>query len=253
MLTTANFEVYLQALGGKFIGQNAFKPAEIKVHLFINGKEHPLPYFSKATTSPDDGEVSSDYVDGESSVVPILTNHQATPPVPVTINFLKPTPGLTVVAKGSIALIDANEVAELVVYYPIPWPDKPAKTLTIRQPMILNELQTSYKTTVVIPGLLVHTIKLIGNQLSAVVTMMCGCKVSNGSTPPYWLPSDFEVAANVVYKNGQKADPLRLSLSTSGATSTFEGALTNTSDIESITVIANQQSTGNFGFNRLNC
>jgi hypothetical protein len=250
MLTSANFEVYLQALGGKFIGQNAFMPAKIEVHIFINGIAHKLPYFSGPTNPPDDGEVGPAYFDGASSVVPILTNNPVNAVVPVAINFLTPQPGLTVVAKGPIDLKDANEVAELVVYYPIPGPDNTVKTLTIRQPITLNAFQLNYRMTVVVPGLLVHTPVLNGAQISAVVTMMCGCKVSNGTTPPYWLPADFNVVAQVAYKN-QQTVPVSLSLLPDGATSTFAGTLASTDGIESITIIANQQSTGNFGFNRL--
>ena len=251
MSTTANFEVYLQALGGKFIGQNAFLPAQIKVHIFINGQEHPLPYFSGPTNPPDDGEVGSVYFDGASSVLPILTNNPTPAVVPVTVNYLTPQPGTTVVAKGSADLKDTNEIAELVVYYPVPGPNNTVKTLTIRQPMLLNAFQLNYKVNVVIPGLLVHTPVLNGNQVSAVVTMMCGCKVSNGTTPPYWLPSDFSVLAYVTYKNQPTAQELHLSLLPEGATSTFAGALDNSTDIESITVIATQQSAGNFGTNAL--
>lgn len=251
MSTTANFEVYLQALGGKFIGQNAFLPHQIKVSIFINGIVHPLSYYSGKTNPPDDGEVGPAYFDGSSSVVPILTNNPTKAVVPVTINYLTPQPGITVVAKGSADLNNANEIAELVVEYPIPGPNNTIKTLTIRQPMQLNAFQLQYKTTVLIPGLLVHTPTLKDNKLSAVVTMMCGCRVSNGSTPPYWLPADFKVLAQVAYKN-QPSVQLPLSLVREGSASEFEGTLTNTTDIESITVIANQQSTGNFGTNRLN-
>lgn len=74
MSPIANFEVYLQALGGKFIGQNAFLPHQIKVSIFINGIAHPLAYYAGKTNPPDDGEVGPAYFDGSSSVVPILTN-----------------------------------------------------------------------------------------------------------------------------------------------------------------------------------
>lgn len=253
MSTTANFEIYLQALGGKFIGQNAYLPANIKVHVFVNGIEHRLPYFSAPSNPPnppDDGAVGPAYFDGVSSVVPILTNHPTTALVPVEINYLTPQPGYTVVAKGPVDLKNANETGELVVEYPIPGPNNSTKTLTIRQPVVLNALQTNYKFTVVVPGLLVHTPVLTGNQVSAVVTMMCGCRVSNGSTPPFWLPADFEVVAHVAYKQ-KPAVQVPLSIVTTGSASAFAGTLTDTIDIESITVTANQKSTGNFGFNRL--
>lgn len=250
MSTTVNVEVYLQALGGKFIGQNAFLPAQIKVHIEIDGTAHPLPYFSGPTNPPDDGEVGAAYLDGASSVVPILTNNPTKAVVPVTINFLTPQPGLTVVAKGPVELNDACETAALVVHYPVPGPNHTVQTLMLRQPLILNTFQRSYKITAVIPGLLVHTPALNGNQVSAVVTMMCGCKVSNGSTPPYWLPSDFNVVANVAYQN-QPTAQVPLSLLPDGTPSTFAGTLATTTGIESITVVANQQSTGNFGVNRL--
>jgi hypothetical protein len=252
MPTTANFEIYLQALGGKFIGQNAFEPAQINVHVFVNGAEHPLPYFSGPNkTTPDDGEVSPAFVDGLSTVAPILTNQPTKAVVPVAVHFLTPQPGITVVAKGAIDLTNANETAELVVYYPIPGPNNTVKTLTIRQPVVLNAFQLNYRFTVLIPGLLVHTPVLSGNQVAAVVTMMCGCRVSNGSTPPYWLPADFTVVANVVYKD-KSIQQLPLSLLPEGTSSTFAGTLPGSAGIESVTVLANQKSTGNFGFNRIN-
>lgn len=250
MLATANFEVYLQALGGKFIGQNAFLPAQIEVYVVIDGVSYPLSYYSGQTNPPDDGEVGPAYFDGASSVVPILTNNPIQAVVPVAVNFLTPQPGITVVAKGPADLKNAYEMAELVVRYPVPGPNNGVKTLTLSQPIVLSANQLSYRMTVAVPGLLVHTPMLTGNQVSAVVTMMCGCKVSNGSTPPYWLPSDFSVLAQVAYKN-QPTVQLPLSLLPAVATSTFAGTLAHTTDIESITVIANQKSTGNFGVNRL--
>ncbi|MBC6993327.1 hypothetical protein QWY85_19335 [Neolewinella lacunae] len=252
MPTKANFAIYLQALGGKFIGQNAFYPQDIKVYVAINGNAQQLPYFSGPTTPPDDGEVGVAYFDGASSVVPILTNHPTQAVVPVTVNYLTPQPGLTVVAQGLVDLNDndINTPTEVLVYYPVPGPNGSVKTLTLRQPVILSPFQLNYKLTLVIPGLLVHTPVLTNNQISAVVTMMCGCKVSNGSTPPFWLPADFTVLANVVYKNRPTVQ-VPLSLVTTGSASTFAGALAVTTDIESITVTANQKSTGNFGANQL--
>mgnify|MGYP001449042624 CR=1 FL=1 len=44
MQTTAHITIYLQALGGKFLGPNAYNTNDIKLSLTLDGKPTPITY-----------------------------------------------------------------------------------------------------------------------------------------------------------------------------------------------------------------
>ena len=241
MKTASNFLVYLQALGGKFLGPNAYLPGQIKVRL----NNTNLPYYN-ADKKPDDGEISPAFINGRSSFMPILTNHPTSAVVPVTVNYLTPDPDTTVVATGQVHLPAETTTMELVAEIPIPTDQQ---TLVIRQPVLFNKDLQNYKVTIVVPGLLVHKPTVSGKTVSAKVTMMCGCKVSNGSTPPYWLPSDFNVSAHLQFTN-YPPEILTLNISKTGSDSEFAGTIQSPGTLKSIAISAYQISTGNYGFNQ---
>jgi hypothetical protein len=245
MTKTTEFRVYVQALGGKFLGPNAYKKEEIKLTLNTVNENYKLPYYEKGM---DDGEILPDFIDGESSFMPIITPQPLNAQMPATVHYL--TPGKdTVVASHPIELTNDIETAHLIVDVPSPngW-------LQFVQPVLLgNDISTSkiknpitYRTTVVVPGLLVWQPVLFENYISIVVTMMCGCKVSNLVNTTFWESSDFEVYAYVEHYDQGKS-VLRLDFNAHSPDSRFEGKIPM-SGIKSIFFAARQISTGNYGF-----
>ena len=88
MVTTANITVYLQAVGGHFLGAHAYDPANILLNLSYSGGSTAIPY-AVIPNFTDDGNVSPEFTNGASSFMPIITIPQAAPVAAVTlVNFL---------------------------------------------------------------------------------------------------------------------------------------------------------------------
>ena len=235
MKTNSNFFVYVQALGGKFLGPNAYQPGDIKVVLKTADGEHKLPYYEAGLT---DGDLpSSAYAYMESSFLPILTFNPLTDVAP-TVNYLTPNDS-TVVAHGYIALPEQTTVAELTVEVPRPTDS----CIILNQQVLLNRNQAVYDLTVVVPGLLIKSVAVDGSKVQATVTMMCGCEIKEAF---FWIPSDFEVYAWVSYK---QSPPRRFPLIFDETTdaSVFIGDIQDFDDPVSILFTARQLSTGNYG------
>lgn len=239
MKTTTNFLVNVQALGGKFLGPNAWEPGQIKLTLKSSLGSYDFSYYNG---TQNDGDISpNSYAYQETSFLPIIT------PIPLNgeqvpiVNYLTPN-DQTVVARPirEIALPGNIELATLQVEIPLPNNRK----MSLEQPVLLNNQQQDYRIAVVVPGLLFKAISVDGSRVQATVTMMCGCTVKNDF---YWLPSDFDVYAWVSYKN---ADPRRFQLSFDNQTndSVFTGDIQHFDGARSILFMANQLSTGNYGF-----
>lgn len=240
MPATANISVYLQALGGHFLGANAFLPSNISINLKYSGGTIPLPYIVTPDFT-DDGNPSPNFVQGASSFMPIITI-----PVPPSqnaiINFLSPD-YTTISGKANFNLPGAIEFANLSISIPTTL----NKPMLLTQSVLLNPAQPEYKIIVVVPGLYLTPFKMKGN-IAVFVKMMCGCAVTPGPPASLWPSNDFAVYANVLDTSGDTT--LYLLAYDTGQTgnSLFSAALLpNQKPVKSVTFTALQKSTGNYG------
>lgn len=237
MKANVPFTVYLQALGGKFLGPNAYNVADIKLTLRIGETDHAIPYPKKPV---DDGAISPALTAGSSSFLPILTMLTGTAANPA-VSYL--TPGLSTVAGTADIDMPANPVfATLNALIPTPQ----LGPVTLQQYVMLSPDIDSYRINMMVPGLLVNEPVIGAGSISICVRMMCGCKVTTGLPTSFWTPSDFVVTARVHYKNAQTA-ACQLAPDTTANNSTFIAPVANTADITHISFMAKQISTGNYG------
>jgi hypothetical protein len=240
MSTTANISVYLQALGGHFLGANAFQPSGISINLKYSGGSVAIPYIVTPDFT-DDGNPSPDFVSGASSFMPIITI-----PVPpaqnVLVNFLSPD-FTTIAGRTKIDLPASYEFAELAVSIPAPL----TTPLIITQGVLLNPLQPDYKITVVVPGLYLTPYEMQGH-VAVLVKMMCGCPITLGPPASLWPSNDFVVFAKVLDTSGNTTTyPLTYDTSQTG-NSLFNAPLSpNQLPAKSVTFTALQKSTANYG------
>jgi hypothetical protein len=236
----ATLFVYVQALGGKFLGPNAFDFVNIKLSLKYSGGDIEIPYSIIATTN--DGNISPVFTDGNSSSMPILTTSNTLGENP-TVNYLTANLNTVMGLSKSFTLPSQNELATLSVMIPTP----SEKILELIQPVWLIPEQEIYKVLVVVPGLLLvqNPVSPTGN-ISVFVKMMCGCKVTVGLSTSFWSPSDFMVNAFVTYQNAS-IQTFSLSFDEQANDSLFSGEVDNINQIKSINFYAQQLSTGNYG------
>ena len=240
---TANITVYLQAVGGHFLGAHAYDPSNIIINFSYTGVSVSIPY-QVTTNFTDDGNVSTDFTPGASSFLPIITIPQPATAAPVTlVNFLSGD-FTTAAGKLSFNLPAAIEFAELSVSIPTTTLDKP---FLIKQSVILNPGQTGYQVIIPVPGLYLSLGDVTGS-IAVNVKMMCGCPVSLGPPASLWPANDFTVYANVLDINGTTT-PYLLTYTANQATNSLFSAtlLTNQAKITSVTFTAFQKSTGNYG------
>ena len=236
----ANLFIYLQALGGKFLGPNAFNNDEIKVLFKYSGGTFEIPYSIIATTN--DGYISPVFLDGNSSPIPILTASTVAGQNP-TVNYLTPNLNTVVALSKAFQLPPENEKATITINVPTP----SGKTLTFTQSIWLLPEQIIYKTTMVVPGLLlVQKASNSPDSISVYVKMMCGCKITTGLPTSFWSPSDFMVNAEVVFQSNL-VESYSLNFDEQANDSSFLVALQNSEPIKSINFYAQQLSTGNYG------
>lgn len=242
MASTANLTIYLQAVGGHFLGANAYDPANISISLKYSSGKIKIPYpVTKYFT--DDGNVSSNFTEGASSFLPIITIPQAAPAVQVTaVNFLS-ADFTTIAARASIKLPASVEFAELSVSVPT----TSGKPFLINQSVILNPDQPEYKLIVAVPGLYLSAGN-VPKAVSVFVKMMCGCPVTAAPPASLWPANDFVVFANVIDTSGNKTKYLLTYDATQTGNSLFSAALLpGQKKIKSISYTALQKSTGNYG------
>lgn len=240
MKTPVLFQVYLQALGGKFLGPNAFDNTNIKVSLKYSLGNFPLQYKVIQGTT-DDGTISQSFTDGSTSFMPILTmpdNDKGNP----AVNYL--TPGAkTIVGHSGIFLPDTNEYGTITASIPL----SSGGNLVLTQQVLLDPQQLEYRITMVVPGLLLEWYSAVPkNQVAVYVKMMCGCKVTQGLPTSFWTVSDFTVYARVYYKDNQFIT-LKLVFNTAANDSSFIANLPDAKPISHINYFATQKSTGNYG------
>jgi hypothetical protein len=252
MSQQAKITVYLQALGGHYLGYHAYNyqnnsPDIISITMIYSLNTLTIPYPINSSTT--DGTTSTNlFVDGVSSSFPILTVLPPLdpPPPPPAVNFL--TPGTTNPAVGqkNFQLPSATELATLVVKVPTPVNNH----IVLTQNVILDPNITEYKITMAVPGLLLLPVQnLSPGYMGVMVKMMCGCPITSPTqpNPSIWPATDFTVIANVLDTSGNtKPYPLSYPLTGNGnSPQPFCAQLP--ANAVMITYTAVQRSTGNYG------
>jgi hypothetical protein len=242
MSQTANITVYLQAVGGHFLGANAYNPAGIIISLKYSGGKIKIPY----TVTPyftDDGNVSPNFTDGASSFLPIITIPQPMPAVQAAaVNFLSPD-FTTIAGRAAIKLPATVEFADLSVTVPT----TSGKPIFLSQTVILNPAQPNYKIILPVPGLYLAAAN-IPKTISVFVKMMCGCPVTPGPPASLWPANDFTVYANVLDTSGGITEYLLAYDTTQTGNSLFTAPLSSKQKrVKSVNYTAIQKSTGNYG------
>lgn len=238
----ANLTVYLQAIGGHFLGANAYDPANITLNLSYSGGSINIPY-QVTPHFTDDGNVSPDFTDGASSFMPIITIPQPAPAAAITlVNFLS-ADFTTVAGRLTFNLPATVEFAELSVSIPT----TQNKPFLIKQSIIISPEQTGYQVIIPIPGLYISLADITGS-IAVNVKMMCGCPVTAGPPASLWPANDFTVYANVLDVAGVKTPYLLTYVANQAGNSVFSTVLLNSqAKITSVTFTAFQKSTGNYG------
>lgn len=240
MSQTANITIYLQAVGGHFLGAHAYDPANIKVRLGYSGGVIDMPYPVTANFT-DDGNASPGFTNGASTFMPIITIPQ-TGSQSAMVNFLSPD-FTTIAAKASINLPDAIEFAEITVSVPTTL----GKPFLLSQSLILNPAQPGYQVIIPVAGLFLAEAD-VTDSIAVNVKMMCGCPVTEGPPASLWPASDFTVYANVLDIHGNTTSYLLTYTAGQTGNSQFSAALLNNqAKISSVSFTAFQKSTGNYG------
>ncbi|HEY6230162.1 MAG TPA: hypothetical protein VIW64_02750 [Pyrinomonadaceae bacterium] len=249
MQTTANITIYLQALGGKFLGPNAYNTDSIKLSLTLDGNTLPVTY--QLGPNVNDGGIGPNFLSslpstmGASSFLPILT------PVPSSgsnpaVNYLTPN-NLTICGTVAVTVSQPTVLGTVSVSIPRPQGDD----LILKQGIALNQLQADYRVIVVVPGLLLEplppTIPDTLNSISVMVKMMCGCPITTGIPNSFWAQSDFIVSAEIIRKNGAR-ERQSLTFTSDATPSLFQATLSDIANIKRVNFTAKQKSTGNIGY-----
>ena len=241
MKTPVPVNVYLQALGGKFLGPNAYDYSQIGVSLKFSRGSFKLNY-SVVSGTTNDGVIGTTFAAGSTSFQPILTMPASGVGNPA-VNYLSSNNN-TVVGSVGIFLPDANEYGLLTASVPTP----SGFSVLLQQSILLSPQIVDYRIVMTVPGLLVrrNTAPVSGANLSVFVNMMCGCKVTQGLPTSFWTPSDFVVSAMVYYKNGTNSIyPLTFNAQTND--SLFSGTVPDRANIGRVNFFAQQKSTANYG------
>jgi hypothetical protein len=250
MQTTAKITIYLQALGGKFLGPNAYQTDSIKLSVTLPGNTLPVSY--QLSDNVNDGAIVPNFlssppsIQGISSFLPILTPMPAAGNDPA-VNYLTPD-NLTICGTVAVAVSQPSVLGTLSVSIPRPQGDD----LVLTQSIALNQMQADYRVIVVVPGLLLEeppasAIPDMSGSIFVYVKMMCGCPVTTGIPKSYWAQDDFLVSAEVIYKNGG-SDRLSLNFTSDATPSLFHAPVNTIANIERVNFTARQKSTGNIGY-----
>ena len=253
MQTTARITIYLQALGGKFLGPNAYQTDQIKLSLTLPGDTLPITY--QLADDVNDGDIyfnfqSSPSIQKTSSFLPILTPLPASMPGPA-VNYLTPN-DLTICGTVAVVVHQPSVLGAVSVSIPRPQGDD----LVLTQSIALNQMQADYRVIMVVPGLLLEeppasAIPDTSGSIFVYVKMMCGCPITTGIPKSYWAQDDFLVSAEVIYKNGG-SDTQSLTFTSDATPSLFHAAVNDIANIKLVNFTARQKSTGNIGYLSVN-
>lgn len=250
MQTTANITIYLQALGGKFLGPNAYNTDSIKLSITLQGDILPITYQLKDNIN--DGAIGPNFISslpsikGISSFLPILTPMPAAGSAPA-VNYLTPN-NLTICGTVAVTLYQPTALGTVSVSIPRPQGDD----LVLTQSIALNQMQSDYRVIVVVPGLLLEeppapAIPDTSDSIFVYVKMMCGCPITTGIPKSYWAQNDFLVSAEVIYKD-RESHRQRLTFTSDATPSLFHAAVNDSANIKRVNFTARQKSTGNIGY-----
>jgi hypothetical protein len=250
MQPTAKITIYIQALGGKFLGPNAYKTDSIKLSITLQGNTLPITY--QLRDKVNDGAIGPNFISslpsikGMSSCFPIVT------PVPGTgsdpaVNYLTPN-NLTICGTVKVPVSQPTVLGTLSVSIPRPQGDD----LVLTQSIALNQMQKDYRVIMVVPGLLLEKFPAPvradrSNSIFVYVKMMCGCPITTGIPKSYWAQNDFLVSAEVIYKNGG-SDRQSLTFTSDATPSLFHAVVNDFANIKLVNFTARQKSTGNIGY-----
>ena len=250
MQTDATITIYLQALGGKFLGPNAYNTDSIQLSLTLEGKTLPITY--KLTDGVNDGAVGPYFsMEEQSSFLPILTPPPATESN-LAVNYLTANQQ-TICGTVAVTLSQPTVLGTVSASIPRPQGDD----LVLTQSIALNQLQADYRVIMIVPGLLLEEPKAddkpdLPNNIFVYVKMMCGCPITTGIPKSFWAQYDFLVSAEVTYKNGG-SDHLGLTLMSDEMPSLFHAAVNDITNIKQVNFTARQKSTGNIGYLSVDC
>jgi hypothetical protein len=250
MQTTAKITIYLQALGGKFLGPNAYQTDSIKLSLTLPGDTLPITY--QLRDNVNDGAIGPNFlsslpsIKGISSFLPILTPMPASGSDPA-VNYLTPN-NLTICGTVAVTVSQPSVPGTVSVRIPRPQGDD----LVLTQSIALNQMQADYRVIMVVPGLLLEkptasAIPDMSGSIFVCVKMMCGCPITTGIPKSYWAQDDFIVSAEVIYKNGG-SDRQNLKFTSDATPSLFHAAINDIATIKLVNFTARQKSTGNIGY-----
>lgn len=250
MQTTAKLTIYLQALGGKFLGPNAYKTDSIKLSITLHGNTLPITY--QLREHVNDGAIGPNFISGLpstkglSSFLPILTPMPAAGSDPA-VNYLTPN-NLTICGTVAVTVSQPTVLGAVTVSIPRPQGDN----LVLTQSIALNQMQADYRVIVVAPGLLLEEFPAsarldTSNSIFVYVKMMCGCPITTGLPESYWAQNDFLVSAQVIRKNGG-SEKQSLTFTSDATPSLFRAAVNDIGSIKLVNFTARQKSTGNIGY-----
>lgn len=242
MTTTAKtpLTVRAQARGGKFLGDDV-GGASVVVRDALTSE-----VLATGITRGDSGTLGSAYQAGASQQT-IVT--PGTPPAVAWLTASSTTSGFT----AELALERPTPI-EVSVYGPLGGLQS-ARRATAVQSIVPGRPLPEPGWVIELPGLMVQVLEPPTHRqlaapsgtvgLAANVTMMCGCPIENGEP---WIPSDFEVVAEVRRAGWSETRRVPLTFSAEEAPSIFRGevAVDAPGDYE-VWITAVQKSTGNAG------
>jgi hypothetical protein len=240
-MNPVSITVYLQALGGKFLGPNAYNNTQIRIFLLLEGQTYSFTY-DPAAPGIDDGQIGQLFYNGSPYALPILTlqtkGGYQTNYLAADSNTVKGTLNVNV---PNAPYISATIKASI--------PRSTGQTLEVEQQVVLVPRQTNYTFLIPVAGLLLepNPVTPPNGTLSVLVKMMCGCQVTVGKSNSFWSPGDFEVLANVTFANGTTVS-YPMTFDSSSNDSAFTASIPTTSSVLFVCYTAEQFSTGNFGY-----
>lgn len=244
-------KVRVQALGGKFLGDD-IGGAIVTIRDAQTGE-----VLASGKTQGDSGNLSAAYSPGASPsalITPTATGS--------TVSWLTPDDG-SAHFTADVAL-DRPRLLEIAAVGPLGGLQSAHRVAATEWLVPGQDVDTTLGLVLLMPGLLVqvmqpatHTAVPSGTTAQSIafeasVGMMCGCPIS-GATDNPWVPDDFEVYADIVPVQAQRAAATRLPLAfnAAGTPSLFTGSFsfvpgTGPAFFEAI-ITARQISTSNIG------
>lgn len=256
-VTNTSITVRVQARGGKFLGDD-IGGAVVTIRDAMTGE-----LFATGATAGTSGALSPTYA-SNASLSTIVTPTSG----PSTVQWLlavdansRKTNTSSFTARLSI---DRPRLLAVEAFGPIGGLQSAHRVTATQWIVPGQDLTQPPGLVIVLPGLLVqvmspatHTefppsISKRSLDILANVAMMCGCPISNVSNNP-WVPSDFDVAAQIRVVGGPDVQKVTLAFNQAGTPSLFDGTFSVPPNLtadpiyyEAI-VTARQLSTGNVG------